>query len=65
VYLCQKYVDVANVHFNKYDKIYVGFSYLFNIIINVPCIFFQPPIVVLHVTVVEAEGLEAKDANGK
>lgn len=28
------------------------------------CIF-QPPIVVLHVTVVEAEGLEAKDANGK
>lgn len=29
------------------------------------CFFFQPPIVVLHVTVVEAEGLEAKDANGK
>lgn len=26
---------------------------------------FQPPIVVLSVVVVEAEGLEAKDANGE
>lgn len=28
-------------------------------------VFLQPPIVVLSVVVIEADGLEAKDVNGK
>lgn len=32
--------------------------------IDIDFVLFQPPIVILNVVVIEAENLEAKDANG-